>query len=50
MGLEPAADGEDGPAPWDPLRILVAVPHPVVEALSLSARKGTTLTASGAHR
>jgi hypothetical protein len=35
MGLEPAADGEDGPRQfgWDPLRVLVAGPHPVAEAL-----------------
>jgi hypothetical protein len=34
----------------DALRVLVAGPRPVVEALSLSARKGTTITASVAHR
>ena len=52
MDLEPAAGGEDGPLQygWDPLRGLVAGPRPVVEDLSLSARKGTTPTASGAHR
>jgi len=35
MGLEPAADGEDGPLQfgWDPLSVLVAGPCPVVEAL-----------------
>jgi hypothetical protein len=34
MGQEPAADEEDGPLQfgWDPLRVLVAGPHPVVEA------------------
>ena len=35
MGLEPAADGEDGPLQfgWDPLRVLVAGPRPVEKAL-----------------
>jgi hypothetical protein len=44
MDLEPAADGEDGPLQFgrDPLRVLVAGLRPAVEALSFSARKGTT--------
>jgi hypothetical protein len=33
-----------------PLRVLVAASRPVVEALSFSVRRGTTFTASRAHR
>jgi hypothetical protein len=42
MGLEPAADEEDGPLQfgWDPLRVLVAGPRPVVEALGSGLHSG----------
>ena len=42
IGLEPAADGEDGPLQfgWDPLRVLVAGPRPVVEALGSGLHSG----------
>jgi hypothetical protein len=52
MGMEPVADGEDGPLSFggDPSRVLVAGRRPIVETLSLSARKGTTSTPSGPNR
>jgi hypothetical protein len=42
MVLEPAADGEDGPLQLgsDPLRVLVAGPDPVVEALGAGLHSG----------
>jgi hypothetical protein len=42
MGLEPAAAGADGPLQfgWDPLRVLVADRHPVVEALGSGLHSG----------
>jgi hypothetical protein len=42
MGLEPTSDGEDSPLQfgWDPLRVLVAGPHPVVEALGAGLHSG----------
>jgi hypothetical protein len=42
MGLEPAADGDDGPLQfaWDPLRVLVAGSRPVVEALGSGLHTG----------
>ena len=42
MGLEPAADGEAGPLQfgWDPLRVLVAGPRPVEDALGSGLHSG----------
>jgi hypothetical protein len=42
MGLEPAADGVDGPLQfaWDPLRVLVPGPRPVAEALGSGLHSG----------
>ena len=41
-GLEPVADGVDGPLqfPWDPLRVLVPGPRPVAEALGSGLHSG----------
>jgi hypothetical protein len=42
MGMESAADGEDGTLQfgWDPSRALVAGPRPVVEALGSGLSSG----------